>query len=74
MFAAIGATADRAGEVGHPLHAVFDVADIFETARNSGRWKTDGTAGKWTADGIHPTQHAYLQAAESGVIDFGAFA
>lgn len=73
-FAAIGATAARAGEVGHPLHAVFDVADVFETARNSGRWKTDGSAGKWTADGIHPTQYAYLQAAASGAIDLGAFA
>ncbi|MDR6954109.1 hypothetical protein J2X65_003477 [Ancylobacter sp. 3268] len=59
----------RAGEAGHPLYGVFEVADQVETARNSGRWKVDGTANKWTADGIHPTRYTNDSVATSGAID-----
>jgi lysophospholipase L1-like esterase len=36
--------------------AVWDLADTTETARDSGRWKTDGaTVRLWTNDGTHPS-------------------
>ena len=49
-----------AGDVGHPLSGYWEVADIAETARNSGVWK----AG-YTSDGAHPnpTGAAALSAA-----------
>ncbi|WP_377292331.1 SGNH/GDSL hydrolase family protein [Rhizobium sp. SG2393] len=68
------AGATRAGSGTHPLRSVFDVADVFETARNSGIWKADGTAAKWTADGIHPSQFGYVQAGASGKIDLSLLA
>lgn len=39
----------RAGQTGHPLVGWFEVADIAETSRNSGVWKTGHTD-----DGTHP--------------------
>lgn len=53
----------RAGSASHPLHAVLDMADAVESSRNSGKWKVDGTASKWTVDGIHPSNHGHIQAA-----------
>ena len=44
-----------------PLHGVLEVADIAETARNSGIWKITG--GNWTTDGIHTVRHADIAAA-----------
>jgi len=38
-----------AGQAGHPLVAVVDIADLAESARDSGKWK----AG-YTSDGVHP--------------------
>jgi hypothetical protein len=38
-----------AGQAGHPLTGVMEIADSQETARNSGIWK----AG-YTSDGVHP--------------------
>ena len=60
---AIGSSTDtvRAGEAGHPLSGVFEVADIAETARNSGLWK-DGYA----ADGTHPVS-AGTSALKAGI-------
>lgn len=58
----------RIGNTAHPLDRVWDVADQVESARNSGKFKVDGTANKWTADGIHPTQYGYLQVAGSAAI------
>lgn len=49
---AVGASGDgvvRAGQPGHPLANVVEVADLAETARNSGIWR----AG-YTSDGTHP--------------------
>lgn len=64
--AAIGANgALRSGSASHPLHAVMDMADAVESARNSGKWRVDGTAGKWTADGLHPSNFAHKEAAAS---------
>lgn len=38
-----------------PLSGYIDLADALETARDSGKWKADGTAGgKHTTDGVHP--------------------
>jgi hypothetical protein len=38
-----------AGQVGHPLHSIFELADVIESVRDSGLW-APGT----TTDGIHP--------------------
>lgn len=48
-----------AGTTGHPLTGYFEIADIAETARNSGLWK----AG-YSDDGTHPntTGHTALAA------------
>lgn len=63
----------RAGDTGHPLYDVFDVCSVVESSLNSGKWKVDGTANKWTSDGVHPNQFSYLEIA-SGVIDLTQFA
>jgi lysophospholipase L1-like esterase len=36
------------------VYAVIDQADSLMSARNSGLWKVDGTANKYTTDGTHP--------------------
>lgn len=65
---ASGAGIVRAGAAGHPLKGYFEVADLAETARNSGIWK----AG-YTGDGTHPnaTGHTALAAAIDPTL-FGA--
>ena len=55
----------RAGNAAHPLHAVLDMADEVESARNSGKWRVDGTAFKWTGDGLHPSSFAHKEAANA---------
>lgn len=40
----------RAGQAGHPLAGILEVADLVEPARDSGKWK----AG-YTSDGTHPS-------------------
>lgn len=60
--AAIGTVgALRAGDAGHPLADYWEVADLVESARNSGKWNAPG----WTSDGTHPTTsgHAAMQPA-----------
>lgn len=49
-----------AGQAGHPLSGYFEVADLVETARDSGKW----TVG-YTPDGLHPNAagHTVLAAA-----------
>jgi hypothetical protein len=45
-----------------PLWGIVEVADIAETARDSGYWNFDGaTASKWTSDGTHPSPYAHSQ-------------
>lgn len=46
-----------------PLSGVLEAADAVETARNSGYWKVDGTANKWTVDGTHVSPHGHAQTA-----------
>ncbi|WP_447643155.1 hypothetical protein [Nocardioides zeae] len=48
----------RAGQAGHPLAGIFEVADIVESARDSGLFK----AG-YTFDGIHYGTSAYAAVA-----------
>jgi|GEM_PF-4536806 len=69
VAAAIGATGSdvmRIGNALHPLAGYWELADVLESARNSGKWKAN-----YTADGLHmnPTAHA-LGAA---VIDTSVF-
>lgn len=60
---AIGAAGLRAGQPGHPLGYVFDMADATESARNSGQWRVD--LGASTTDGTHPSAavHAAMSTA-----------
>lgn len=61
VAAAVGSTGTiRMGQPGHPLAGYIEVADLAESARDSGKWK----AG-YTVDGLHPNQtaHAALAAA-----------
>lgn len=46
-----------------PLTGAFEIADTAMTARNSGIWKSDGTANKWTNDGTHPSSYGHAQMA-----------
>lgn len=43
------------GQAGHPLTGYFEVADLCESARNSGKWIVTGAANYATSDGTHPT-------------------
>jgi len=49
----------RMGTINHPALGYIEVADTLETSRNSGKWKTNGTASFYTADGLHPTVNGY---------------
>ncbi len=61
------AGATRAGQAGHPLTGYFEVADVVESSRNSGLWKTPTPA--YTTDFIHETQAGNLAIKSSKVID-----
>jgi lysophospholipase L1-like esterase len=50
---------DGSGSPSPLLTGVLELADLYETARNSGKWKSPA----YTADGIHPTTAAYTAAA-----------
>ena len=55
-----------------PIVACFDVADVMETARNSGKWKNvgDGTAtAAMTGDGTHEGAFSYNLVKLSNAID-----
>jgi hypothetical protein len=41
----------RSGAAGHPLTAWFEIADLAESARDSGKWKSGYVSG---VDGTHP--------------------
>lgn len=61
----------RAGVPG--AQGYFEIADQIESARNSGKWKVDGTNFKYTADGLHPSVFAHALIAASGAIDPARF-
>jgi lysophospholipase L1-like esterase len=71
VAASIGAVALRAGQSGHPLAGVIEVADLAESARNSGKWNAN-----YTSDGTHPnaTGAAALAAAITPTTLFGSAA
>lgn len=48
-----------------PLTGYLECSDQVETARNSGIWKVDGTANKYTVDGLHLSPFAHLEVANS---------
>jgi lysophospholipase L1-like esterase len=48
----------RAGQAGHPIKGYIEIADAVETARDSGKWKTNGSAFGYTGDGVHPNGRA----------------
>ena len=59
-----------------PLWQYFEVADVMETARNSGIWKNvgDGSAtAAMTGDGTHETPYAYNLVKYSGAINTALF-
>ncbi|MER9652535.1 SGNH/GDSL hydrolase family protein [Mesorhizobium sp. M0152] len=57
----------RAGVQG--VVGYFEIADQVMTARNSNKWKFDGTASKWTADGLHASAFGYQSIQSSGAVD-----
>lgn len=57
-----------AGSLGY-----FEIGDQMMTARNSGKWKFDGTANKYTADGLHATAFGYQVIQDSGAVDPSRF-
>lgn len=59
---ASGLTISRMGNVNHPALGYIEVADTLETSRNSGKWKTNGTAFYYTVDGLHPAPNGYALA------------
>lgn len=50
------------------VSGVFELADVVESARDSGLWKAPG----YTADGLHETQLAYISYSNSGALRFNA--
>lgn len=56
-----------------PLAGFFEVADQIETARNSGLWKSNGSAYGYTLDGTHENQAGYLLIKNSGAINPAVF-
>ncbi|MER8633013.1 hypothetical protein NKI77_23190 [Mesorhizobium opportunistum] len=40
-------------------YCALEATTTVETARNSGEWKFDGTAFKYTVDGLHPTPFSH---------------
>lgn len=51
----------------------FDIADVTETARNSGLWKSTGAAFGWTPEGVHESNFACTSIRDSGAINVSAF-
>ena len=56
-----------------PLSGYFEVTDVVESSRDSGKWQADGTASKYTVDGLHGSNFAYLAIQSAGVIPASAF-
>lgn len=52
------------------IDGYFETADVLESARDSGKWKVDGTANKYTPDGIHPDVDGYVLVQSSEVVAF----
>ncbi len=57
-----------AGQTGY-----FEVADIAESSRNSGKWKVTGGANGYTADGLHANASGISLIVDSGIIDARIF-
>lgn len=49
----------RASSVSNQNNGFIEIADQTEDTRDTGKWKVDGTASKYTADGIHPQPVGY---------------
>ncbi len=47
----------RAGQPGHPLDGIIEIADAVESSRNSGKWRVDH--GPIGGDGLHPSPKAH---------------
>ena len=47
----------------------FEVADVVESSRNSGKWIVNGTANAYTIDGLHESPTAYALVKSSGAIN-----
>lgn len=57
------ASALLSGQPGHPLTGYFEIADTLESARDSGKFFANGTAGYATYDGTHFALPGILRAA-----------
>lgn len=54
-------------------HGFFDIADILESSRNSGKYKVTGVAGAYTTSGNHPNPAGEILVQNSGVVDARQF-
>jgi len=59
----------RAGPIPFLNNGIYEVAWVLEESHDSGKWVFDGTANKYTSDGIHPTVAGYDLIVSSGGID-----
>ena len=50
------------------LTACLDVADVMESARDSGKWLPGPSSNYYTSDGTHPVTNAYIRVRDSGVV------
>lgn len=50
------------------FNGCFEIADVVESSRNSGKWKADGTPAKYTSDGVHESNFACQAIRDSGAI------
>lgn len=51
----------------------FEIADVVESARDSGKWAVNGAANWYTADGTHGNNTAYQAVRDSGGINMALF-
>lgn len=58
----------RAGSISGAA-GFFEIADVVESARDSGLWKVNASASWYTADGTHGTNTAYQAVRDAGPIN-----
>lgn len=63
----------RSGSLPTGAWGYFEVADQYESSRNSGLWKVNGTANYATSDGIHPSTAIYDAILAAGIIPSSTF-
>lgn len=55
------------------IRQFFEIANVFETATNSGKWLTDGVTCLYTGDGTHEIDAGYAKMVSDNAIPTSAF-